>query len=170
MTGLELFTAFHVLISLIGILSGFVAVFGMVRSKPLDWWTDLFLITTVATSVTGFLFPFRGFTPAIGTGIISMIVLTLAVLALRVKRLDGPWRRTYAITAVMAQYFNFFVLIVQLFRRVPALHALAPTESEPPFAIAQLVALIAFVVLGYAATRGFVRTTPQAGMLRGSHA
>jgi len=156
MSGLELFTAFHVLISLIGILSGFVAVFGMVRSKPLDWWTDLFLITTVATSVTGFLFPFRGFTPAIGTGIISMIVLTLAIVALRVKYLQGPWARTYAITAVMAQYFNFFVLIVQSFRRVPVLHALAPTESEPPFAIAQLVALIAFVALGYVATRGFV--------------
>jgi hypothetical protein len=156
MTGLELFTAFHVLISLIGILSGFVAIVGMVRSKPLDWWTDLFLVTTVATSVTGFLFPFNGFTPAIGTGIISMIVLTLAIVALRVKYLQGPWARTYAITAVMAQYFNFFVLIVQSFRRVPVLHALAPTESEPPFAIAQLVALIAFVALGYVATRGFV--------------
>ena len=156
MSGLELFTAFHVLISLIGILSGFVAIAGMVRSKPLDWWTDLFLVTTVATCVTGFLFPFNGFTPAIGTGIISMIVLTLAIVALRVKYLQGPWARTYAITAVMAQYFNFFVLIVQSFRRVPVLHALAPTESEPPFAIAQLVALIAFVALGYAATRGFV--------------
>jgi len=156
MSGLELFTAFHVLISLIGILSGFVAIAGMVRSKPLDWWTDLFLVTTVATSVTGFLFPFNGFTPAIGTGIISMIVLTLALVALRVKHLQGPWARTYAITAVMAQYFNFFVLIVQSFRRVPVLHALAPTESEPPFAIAQLVALIAFVALGYVATRGFV--------------
>ena len=159
MSGLELFTAFHVLISLIGILSGFVAIVGMVRSKPLDWWTDLFLVTTVATSVTGFLFPFNGFTPAIGTGIISMIVLTLAIVALRVKRLQGPWARTYVITAVMAQYFNFFVLIVQSFRRVPALHALAPTESEPPFAIAQLVALIAFVVLGFVATRGFVNAT-----------
>ena len=156
MSGLELFTAFHILISLIGILSGFVAIAGMVRSKPLDWWTDLFLVTTVATSVTGFLFPFNGFTPAIGTGIISMIVLTLALVALRVKYLQGPWARTYAITAVMAQYFNFFVLIVQSFRRVPVLHALAPTESEPPFAIAQLVALIAFVALGYVATRGFV--------------
>ena len=156
MSGLELFTAFHVLISLIGILSGFVAIAGMVRSKPLDWWTDLFLVTTVATSVTGILFPFTGFTPAIGTGIISMIVLTLAIVALRVKYLQGPWARTYAITAVMAQYFNFFVLIVQSFRRVPVLHALAPTESEPPFAIAQLVALIAFVALGYVATRGFV--------------
>ena len=156
MSGLELFTAFHVLISLIGILSGFVAIAGMVRSKPLDWWTDLFLVTTVATSVTGFLFPFNGFTPAIGTGIISMIVLTLAIVALRVKYLQGPWARTYAITAVMAQYFNFFVLIVQSFRRVPVLHVLAPTESEPPFAIAQLVALIAFVALGYGATRGFV--------------
>jgi hypothetical protein len=170
MNGLELFTAFHVIISLIGILSGFVAIFGMVRSKPLDWWTDLFLITTVATSVTGFLFPFHGFTPAIGTGIISMIVLALAIVALRVKHLNGPWRRTYVISAIAALYFNFFVLIVQSFRRVPALHALAPTESEPPFAIAQLLALVGFVVLGYAATRGFLREAPRAAVVRGSHA
>jgi hypothetical protein len=170
MNGLELFTAFHVIISLIGILSGFVAIFGMVRSKPLDRWTDLFLVTTVATSVTGFLFPFHGFTPAIGTGIISMIVLALAVVALRVKRLDGPWRRTYVISAVAAQYFNFFVLIVQSFRRVPFLHALAPTESEPPFAIAQLLALVGFVVLGYAAARGFVRAAQPAGAIHRSHA
>jgi hypothetical protein len=170
MNGLELFTAFHVIISLIGILSGFAAIFGMVRSKPLDWWTDLFLITTVATSVTGFLFPFNGFTPAIGTGIISRIVLALAVVALRVKRLDGPWRRTYVISAVAAQYFNFFVLIVQSFRRVPFLHALAPTESEAPFAIAQLLALVGFVVLGYAAARGFVRAAQRAGAIHRSHA
>jgi hypothetical protein len=169
MTGLELFTAFHVLISLIGILSGFVAVFGMVRSKPLDRWTDLFLTTTVATSVTGFLFPFRGFTPAIGTGILSMIVLTLAIVALRVKHLNGPWRRAYVITAVVAQYFNFFVLIVQSFQRVPLLKALAPTQSEPPFAIAQLVALVGFVVLGYAAGRGFVRPASSSAVQR-SHA
>ena len=130
MTGLELFTAIHVLISLIGIASGFVAILRMVRSKPLDWWTDLFLVMTVATSVTGFLFPFNGFTPAIGTGILSMIVLALAIVALRVKQLAGPWRRTYVICAVVAQYFNVFVLIVQSFRRVPALQALAPTESE----------------------------------------
>ena len=161
MSGLEIFTAFHVFISLIGIVSGFVAIVGMVRSKPLDWWTDLFLVTTVATSVTGFLFPFNGFTPAIATGIISMIVLTLAIVALRVKHLQGPWARTYAITVVMAQYFNFFVLIVQSFRRVPVLHALAPTESEPPFAIAQLLALVAFLVLGYVATRGFVNAEAQ---------
>jgi hypothetical protein len=169
MTGLELFTAIHVLISLVGIVSGFVAVFGMVRSKPLDWWTDLFLFTTVATSVTGFLFPFRGFTPAIGTGIISMIVLALAVVALRVKHLDGPWRRTYVISAVAAQYFNFFVLIVQSFRRVPFLNALAPTETEAPFAVAQLLALVGFVVLGYAAARGFVRAAPRPAILHGSH-
>jgi hypothetical protein len=170
MNGLELFTAFHVIISLIGILSGFVAVFGMVRSKPLTWWNDLFLITTVATSVTGFLFPFNGFTPAIGTGIISMIVLALAVVALRVKRLEGPWRRTYVITAVAAQYFNVFVLIVQSFRRVPFLRALAPTETEAPFAIAQLIALVGFVVLGYAAARGFVRAALPAGAIHRSHA
>jgi hypothetical protein len=170
MTGLEIFTAIHVLISLIGIVSGFVAIVGMVRSKPLDWWTDLFLVTTVATSVTGFLFPFRGFTPAIGTGILSMIVLTLAVIALRVKQLNGPWRRTYVIAAVVAQYFNFFVLIVQSFQRVPVLKALAPTQTEAPFAIAQLAALVGFVVLGYLAARGFLRTAPRSTVFHGSHA
>jgi hypothetical protein len=169
MTGLEIFTAFHVLISLIGIFSGFVAVSGMVRSRPLDRWTDLFLVTTIATSVTGFLFPFRGFTPAIGTGILSMIVLTLAVVALHVKQLQGPWRRTFVISAVVAQYFNFFVLIVQSFQRVPVLKALAPTQSEAPFAIAQLLALVGFGVLGYAAVRGFVRPAPRAAVLHGSH-
>jgi hypothetical protein len=160
-SGLELFTAIHVLISLAGIASGFVAISGMIASKPLDWWTSLFLTATVATSVTGFLFPVHGFTPAIGTGIISMIVLALAIIALQVKRLAGPWRRAYVLCAVVAQYFNFFVLIVQSFQKVPALTALAPTPSEPPFAIAQLAALIGFVVLGYAATRGFLRSTPR---------
>jgi hypothetical protein len=94
-----------------------------------------------------------------------MIVLTLAIVALRVKRLHGPCARTYAITVVMAQYFNFFVLIVQSFRRVPALHVLAPTESEPPFVIAQLVALVAFLVLGYVATRGFVNADTQVAVV-----
>jgi hypothetical protein len=169
MTGLEIFTAIHVLISLIGIVSGFVAVFGMVRSKPLDWWTDLFLATTVATSVTGFLFPFRGFTPAIATGILSMIVLALAVIALRVKSLNGPWRPTYVISAVVAQYFNFFVLIVQSFQRVPVLKTSAPTQTEPPFAIVQLAALVGFVVLGYAAARGFGRAAPRVAAAHGSH-
>src|SRR5262245_30516844 len=169
MTGLELFTAIHVLISLLGIASGFVAIVGMVRSKPLDWWTDVFLVMTVATSVTGFLFPFHGFTPAIGTGILSMIVLALGIIALRVKQLAGPWRRTFVISAVVAQYFNFFVLIVQSFQRVPALKALAPTQTEPPFAIAQLVALVGFVVLGYVAARGFVRGASR-NAVQGSHA
>jgi hypothetical protein len=157
MSGLELFTAFHVLISLVGIATGFVALFGMVQSKPLDQWTNIFLVTTVATSVTGFLFPFRGFTPAIGTGILSMIVLGLAIVALQVKHLQGPWRRTFAMSAVVAQYFNFFVLIVQSFQRIPVLKALAPTQTEAPFAVAQLAALVGFVVLGYAAGRGFLR-------------
>jgi len=169
MTGLEIFTAIHVLISLIGIVSGFVAVVGMVQSKPLDWWTDLFLATTVATSVTGFLFPFRGFTPAIATGVLSMIVLAVAVIALRVKQLNGPWRRTYVIAAIVAQYFNFFVLIVQSFQRVPVLKALAPTQTEPPFAIVQLAALVGFVVLGYAAARGFVGAAPRVAAVHGSH-
>lgn len=152
---LDAFTIFHVVLSLVGIASGFVVVFGLIASKPLDGWNTLFLTTTVATSVTAFLFPFHGFTPAIGLGIISLLVLAIAIAALYRFDLAGGWRRTYAISAVLAQYFNCFVLVVQLFRRVPGLKELAPTQSEPPFQIAQLVVLVVFVALGVEAARKF---------------
>jgi hypothetical protein len=152
---LTAFTVFHVILSLVGIGSGFVVVFGLLGSKRLESWTKLFLSTTVATSVTGFFFPFHGFTPAIGVGIVSLLVLAVAILALYRFGLAGGWSRTYAISVVVSQYLNFFVLIVQLFRRVPALRELAPTQSEPPFQIAQLAVLLLFLGLGIRAAMKF---------------
>lgn len=152
---LNAFTLFHVALSLIGIVSGFVVVYGLLESKRLDGWTATFLITTAATSVTAFFFPFHGITPGIILGIISLIVLTFTVLGRYRFHLAGGWRRTYAITAVLAFYLNFFVLIAQSFQKIPALKALAPTQSEPPFQIAQLIALIIFATLAIRAAMKF---------------
>ena len=119
----------------------------------------VFLATTLLTSLTGFLFPIHGFTPGIGLGLISLPVLGLAIFARYGRQLAGPWRKVYVITAIIAQYLNFFVLIVQSFMKIPALHDLAPTQSEPPFAIAQGVALVAFVASGVFATIKFRAST-----------
>jgi hypothetical protein len=152
--GLTTFALVHVLLSLIGIFSGFVVVFGLLAAKTLDGWTKLFLASTVLTSVTGFLFPFHGFLPSHGIGIISSLALAIAIFARYGRQLAGAWSRTYAITAVIALYLNVFVLIVQLFRKVPALKAIAPTQSEPPFKATQLAALVLFVALAsFAAIR-----------------
>jgi hypothetical protein len=138
-------TAAHVVISLIAIVSGAVVSYGFLAAKRLDLWTAVFLATTVLTSVTGFIFfPLERFTPAIGIGIISLIVLAVAILARYHYRLAGRWRAAYVIASVVAFYFNVFVLVAQLFDKVSALTALAPTQSEPPFAVAQLVVLVAF--------------------------
>jgi hypothetical protein len=140
-------TKVHVVISLIAIFAGFVVVFGLLTGKRLDGWTALFLITTALTSVTGFFFPFHGFSPAIGVGILSLVVLAIAIFARYGRRLAGASRWIYVVTAMLALYLNVFVLIVQLFQKVSALKALAPTQVEPPFLIAQLGALVIFVVL-----------------------
>jgi hypothetical protein len=152
---LTAFTLFHVLLSLIAIGSGFVVVAGLLASKRPSRSATLFWTTAVATTVTGFLFPFHGFTPAIGLGIVSMFVLAIGLAALYSLGLAGGWRRTYAITAVIALYLNMFVLVVQLFEKVPALQGLAPTQSEPPFQIAQVVVLVIFAGLGVQAARKF---------------
>ncbi|MFZ1129857.1 MAG: hypothetical protein WCA97_13945 [Terriglobales bacterium] len=153
--GMTTLTFVHVLISLAGILSGLVVVFGMRSGKRLESWTALFLVTTILTSVTGFFFPFNGITPGIVVGILSLVVLAAAMFARYRRDLLGGWRRTYVISAVLALYFNVFVLVVQLFEKVPALHALAPKGSEPPFAITQVIVLAIFVALGIAAVKGF---------------
>jgi hypothetical protein len=121
--------------------------FGFLAGKRLHRWTALFIWTTVATSITGFLFPFHKFLPSHAIGILSLLVLTIAIYALYGKHLSGAWRTTYAITAVIALYLNVFVLVAQLFMKVPSLKALAPTQSEAPFKEAQLALLVAFVVL-----------------------
>ena len=159
--GMTTFTFVHVLLSLIGIFSGFVVVFGLLAAKRLDGWTTLFLASTVLTSVTGFLFPFHGFLPSHGVGILSLLALAIAIFARYGRHLAGLWRRTYVITAVIALYLNVFVLIVQLFQKVPALKAIAPTQSEAPFKVTQLVALVIFVVLGGSAAIRFRSEQPR---------
>jgi hypothetical protein len=149
------FTTLHVVISLIGIATGFIVAFGMIGARRLPAWNALFLATTALTSLTGFLFPFKGVTPGIVIGILSILILIVAVVALYSKQLSGGWRGTYVITAMLAQYFNFFVLIVQSFEKVPSLHALAPTGSEGPFKIVQLLTLLLFVALTVVAFKRF---------------
>ena len=137
----------HVAISLIGILSGIVVGLGLVAGRRMDGLTSFFLWTTILTSVTGFIFfPFHGVTPGIVVGILSLIALAIAWVARYTKKTHGGWRRTYVIAAMIALYFNVFVLIAQSFQKVPALHSLAPTQKEPPFQIAELVCLLIFVV------------------------
>jgi hypothetical protein len=155
MSGLQLLTITHVAISLAAIASGFIVLFGLLADRRLELWIALFLATTVATSVTGFVFPYHGFTPGIGIGILSILVLAVSIYAYYARHLAGAWRRVYVITAVIALYFNFFVLIVQSFQKVPALKALAPTQTELPFALANIVALVAFIVLGTLAVKRF---------------
>ncbi len=153
--GLPPFTFFHVLISLIGIVSGFIVVFAMIAAKRLPGMTATFLTTTVLTSITGFFFAYTEFKPTYVLGILSLIALAIGIPALYAKHLAGGWRRAFVITSVIALYFNVFVLIVQLFEKQPALHALAPTQTEGPFKIVQLANLILFIVLGIAATKKF---------------
>src|SRR6187397_2023612 len=149
------FTNLHVAISLVGIVSGLIVLAGMLRARRLPGWTALFLVTTILTSVTGFMFPISGFTPGIVFGLISIVILVIALAALYLKQLSGAWRWIYVTTALAALYLNVFVLIVQSFQKVPALQKLAPTQSEPPFLIAQGAALIAILILGALAVRRF---------------
>lgn len=145
---LKIYTAVHVVISLLGILAGFVVMVGMVTANPMDRWTECFLITTIATSVTGFFFPVKRVMPAHVVGVISLVVLALAVYARYPAHLAGSWRWIYVAAAVAAQYFNVFVLVVQMFQKIPSLKLLAPTQKEPPFQLAQAVVLVVFVAWG----------------------
>jgi hypothetical protein len=153
--GVQNLTLFHVFISLVGIASGFGVMAGLIAGQHLPRWTAVFLVTTIITSVTGFFFPFNGITPGIVVGIISLIALAVACYALYVHRLGGRWRIAYVVTAVMALYFNVFVLVVQLFQKVPALAELAPHQNEPPFAVTQAIVLIIFVTLGITAVKKY---------------
>ena len=157
--GFTTLTWIHTLISLIGLGTGVVVLYGMLNAKPLPQWTLWFLITTILTNVTGFFFPFFQLLPSHIIGALSLVLLALSVVALYGKRLAGGWRKVYVITAVASLYFNVFVFVVQLFRRVPALFELAPTQKEPPFGIVQGVVLILFVWLGVRAVKGFKAST-----------
>src|SRR5713226_1310918 len=144
---LHIYTIIHTLISLVGIFTGLIVLFGLLAGKQLDGWTKWFLITTVATSVTGFGFPIHHFGAPHVVGVISLIVLAVTISARYPKRLAGAWRWIYVVGALIALYLNVFVGVVQAFQKIPALNALAPTQTEPPFKLTQLVVLVLFVLI-----------------------
>src|SRR5262245_19319004 len=152
---LPMFTLIHVVISLLGIITGLVVVGGLMAGARLDGWTALFLATTVLTSVTGFGFPFTKVSPAQVVGGLSLVALAVCLAARYWKQLEGGWRTTYVVTAVTALYLKVFVMVVQLFAKTPPLAQLAPTQQEAPFAVTQALLLALFVWIGWVAKRGF---------------
>jgi hypothetical protein len=154
---LSTLTVVHVIISLIGIVAGIIVMFGLLSSNRMTGWTALFLLTTVLTSANGFLFPFEKLLPSHMIGILSLLLLAVACLALYGMKLSGAWRWIYVVTAMTSLYLNIFVLIIQGFLKVPALHALAPSvpPSEPPFAIMQGIVLVFFVIVIIGASKRF---------------
>lgn len=152
---LSTFTSVHVALSLIGIVSGIIVFAGMLAGKWLHAWNIVFLVTTVATSATGFLFPTTGLLPSHVVGIISLVALAIAIAALYGYHLAGAWRRIFVATAALALYLNVFVAVVQSFMKIPAVKSLAPTQSEPPFIVAQVVVMVIFIVVGYLAAKQF---------------
>lgn len=152
---IQAFTQFHVIVSLVGIIAGLAVLYGWLHSTPMTRMTAIFLAATAVTVVTGFMFPITAFTPALGVGILTTVLLLVALYALYVRHLSGRWRMTYLITAISSLYFNCFVVVAQSFLKVPSLHALAPNGSEPPFAISQAILLVAFVVAGYFAVHRY---------------
>lgn len=162
--GMSTFTFVHVVLSLVGIVAGIVVLAGLLTARQCGRWTALFLASTLATSLTGFGFPFTQVLPSHVVGVICLVALAVAIAARYWFHLLGAWRWLYVIGAVIALYLNVFVLGAQLFAKVPALHALAPTQSEPPFLITQSVILLLFLALGAAAVirfRGTPRLTPR---------
>ena len=149
------YTSLHVVVSLLGISSGLVVLYGLLAAKRFNGWTALFLITTALASVSGFGFPFTHLLPSHKLGILSLIVLAVAIPARYSFHMVGAWRWIYALTAMLALYFNVFVLVAQSFEKLPALNALAPTQSEPPFLVAQLVVLVLFIMVTILAVKKF---------------
>lgn len=154
---LATFTLVHVIISLIGIATGLVAMTGLLKSRRMPGWTAIFLLTTILTSITGFFFPVQMLLPSHVVGIISLVLLAIACLGLYGRRLAGPWRWLYVVTAMTALYLNIFVLVIQSFLKIPPLHALAPSvpPSEPPFVVVQGIVLLLFVAATFLAVRRF---------------
>jgi hypothetical protein len=152
---LSAYTVLHVIISLLGIGTGLVVLFGMIAGQRLNGWTFWFLLTTVLTSLTGFGFPFDRLLPSHILAILSLAALLIAILARYAFAMEGVWRWLYVISAALSLWFNVFVLVVQGFGKIPALNALAPTQSEPPFLIAEAVVLAIFVLLAAIAIRKF---------------
>lgn len=152
---LSTFTALHVIISLIGIGSGLFVVWGLLKNKRFNGATAIFLVTTLLTSLTGYLFPVEHLLPSHIIGAISLVALAIAIYARYGQRMERSWRSTYVIGAIISLYLNVFVLVVQLFLKVPALHALAPNGNEPPFAITQVIVIVIFITLTIGAVRKF---------------
>ena len=149
------FTLVHVVLSVVGIVAGLVVVGGLMAGVRIDGWTGVFLVTTVLTNVTGFGFPFATLLPSHIVGGVSLVVLPVAIAAFYWKHLKGAWRWIFVVTSVFALYLNVFVLVAQLFQKVPAMIALAPTQTAPAFVVTHLIVIALFVVLGRAAVRGF---------------
>jgi hypothetical protein len=151
----DTFLQTHVALSLIGIASGLIVLYGLLSGSPLAGWTALFLLTTILTGVTGFPLPPFDFDPARIVGIILLLLLAAAVAARYLFALAGAWRWVYVVSAVMALYLNVFVGVVQAFQKLPFLQSLAPTQAEPPFQVTQIVVLAVFIVLGIVAVVRF---------------
>jgi hypothetical protein len=154
---LATFTLVHVVISLIGIVSGILVLFGLLGSSRMPGMTAIFLLTTILTNATGFLFPFEGFKPSYVIAALSLVLLAIACIALYAMKLRGAWRWIYVLTAMISLYLNIFVLVIQSFLKVPLLHALAPSvpPSEPPFAAVQGLVLLFFVLVIIGGIRRF---------------
>ena len=154
---LATFTLVHVVISLIGIVAGLIVMFGMLGSNRMPGLTAIFLLFTILTSATGFLFPFNGVTPGIIIGALSLLLLAIACIALYAMKLSGAWRWIYVLTALLSLYFNVFVLVIQSFLKIPELTALAPGNppSGPVFAVVQGLVLVFFVIMMIGAVRRF---------------
>lgn len=155
---LETFTFIHTFISLIGIATGLVVLVLMLWRRPIGGWNAMFLLSTMTTSITGFFFPFAMVGPPHIVGVISLVVLAVALWALHGRLLAGAWRMIYAIAAMLALYLNIFVGMVQAFQKLTFFNDLAPTQNEPPFLVAQAFVLGVFIVLGFLAVRRFQRT------------
>lgn len=153
--GMTPFTLFHVVLSLVGIVTGLVVLYGWLHASRMSMWTTAFLVSTLATVLTGFLFPFSGFTPAIGVGLLTTLLLLVAIAALYAFHLSRRWRTVFVACSAASLYFNVFVLVVQAFQKVPALNALAPNGNEPSFAIVQGIVLLSFVAAGYLAVNRY---------------
>ncbi len=151
----HLFLQIHVALSLIGIVAGLIVLYGLLAGRALGGWTALFLLTTILTDITGFPLPPFGLDPPRMVGILSLILLAVAVVAYYGFHLGGAWRWVYVVTAMAALYLNCFVAVIQSFSKIPFLHRLAPTQSEPPFLAAQIIVLALFLTLGFVSVRKF---------------
>jgi hypothetical protein len=154
-TGLLIFTLIHVALSLVAWVAGIVVVRALLRGNDSGGWVPLFLVTAVATSATGFGFPFGKLLPSHIVGVVALAVLAVTILARYAFALAGPWRRIYAAGIVFSLFFDTFVLVAQAFGKIPPLHALAPTGNEPAFGAAEVVVLLLFVYLTVMAIRRF---------------